>query len=159
MLYSGIYFNMYFLFAPKCPHVQNLCWWMRPQINDSGHIIFPLWLNITQCMEHTVRIWDFNNYIINIFICQLANSVWSWKLCKIVANQWRIGSRIRATLTPAVNCQTIQIAWLFEDPATCGLLFKTPNRGVLLKLGREPTLIPNPRWLTVTSRHRGSLQG
>ncbi len=28
-----------------------------------------------------------------------------------------------------MNCQIIQIAWLFEDPATCGLLFEANKRG------------------------------
>lgn len=135
--------------------LSHLCEWMCLQLTHKSHILFPLSLNIIQYIAHTKNL-GLNYYIINIFICWLAYSVWNRALqnggesVKNWSQKW-------APHLPAANCQIIQFASLFEVPASRGPLYEASEEGALLKLGGAPTLIPSPTWLTVTTRHRGSL--
>ena len=139
----------------KCK-INSFIWTNVSSIPWFGSYRIPFITQHHTVIAHTKTL-GLNYYIINIFIWRSANSMWSGELCKNGGESVKNWFKKWATQSPAVNCQIIQIAWIFEDPATCGLLFQANKEEALLKLCGAPTLIPNPTWLTVTTRHRGSL--
>lgn len=110
----------------------NLYNWLTPTNASAFSWLIRIILN---SLYHSSSDWE--NYIVNFFICWLTRAA-AECAAKLAAKK---------TPAPAVNCWITAIAGVFEDPATWGLPFKANKKAAQLELDGAPTLIRKPSWL------------